>query len=264
MGNPAETYESYMVPVLFAPSAECLLAVARPRPGERVLDVGCGTGIVARRAARLVGAGGYVMGLDPSSDMLAVARAAADRDGVSVEWRQGRAEALPFPDGQFDLVSSQYALMFFAGPAVALSEMRRVLADRGRAVLSVWQKLDRHPFYEALDRAIERELGASSVRQIFALGDTVALHESVARAGFSRVEVEAFSLVARFPDPDAFLAGEIDVDTAAIPAMQHLDTVARKDLTARIQTEMAGALRSVIVDGHVELPFHAYTVRANR
>ena len=80
----------------------------------------------------------------------------------------------------------------------------------------------------------------------------------------SRVEVEAFSLVARFPDPDAFLAGEIDVDTAAIPAMQHLDTAARKDLTARIQTEMAGALRSVIVDGHVELPFHAYTVRANR
>jgi ubiquinone/menaquinone biosynthesis C-methylase UbiE len=264
MGNPAETYESYMVPVLFAPSAERLVALARPRPGERVLDVGCGTGIAARRAAPHVGATGHLVGLDLSPGMLAVARTAAIRDGLSVDWREGRAEALPFEDGHFDLVLCQYALMFFSDPAAALTEMRRVLTDHGRAVLSVWQGLDRHPFYRVLDRAIERHLGTSGVRDIFALGEAAELRDRVTKAGFRHAEIEPFSLVARFPDPDGFLAGEIDVDTAAIPVMQHLDVAARASLTARIRSEMAEALRSVTVGDHVQLPFHAHVVRASR
>jgi hypothetical protein len=92
--------------------------------------------------------------------------------------------------------------MFLADPAVALTEMRRVLVDRGRAVLSVWQGLDRHPFYGLLDRAIERQLGASGVQDIFALGDAAELGDRVAKTGFSRVEIEPFSLVAHgFPTP---------------------------------------------------------------
>lgn len=264
MDNPAETYERYMVPVLFAPSAERLIEVARPRPGDRVLDVGCGTGIVARRAAPRVRPAGRVVGLDASAGMLAVARAAAARERLSIDWREGRAEALPFADGDFDLVLSQYALMFFADPPAALAEMRRVLAEPGRVALSVFQDLARHPFYERLDRVIERRLGASGVRDIFGLGDAADLRDRVARAGFSDIEVEPFSLVARFPDPDAFLAGEIDVDTAAIPATQHLDAAARADLTAGIRSEMAETLRSVTVGGHVQLPFHVHVVRARR
>jgi SAM-dependent methyltransferase len=264
MDNPAETYESYMVPVLFAPSAQRLIDLARPRPKERVLDVGCGTGIAARRAAPSVGSGGRVVGLDASPGMLAVARAAAIREHLSIDWREGRAEALPFADGEFDLVLCQYALMFFADPPAALTEMRRVLADGGRALLSVWQGLDRHPFYERLDRAIERHLGTSGVRDIFALGDVAELRDRVVKSGFRHVETEAFALLARFPDPEGFLAGEIDVDTAAIPAMQHLDAAARRDLAASIRSEMAEALRSVTVDGHVQLPFHAHVVRATR
>jgi hypothetical protein len=115
-----------------------------------------------------------------------------------------------------------------------------------------------------LDRAIERHLGTSGVRDIFALGDAAELRDRVAKAGFPHVEIEPFSLVARFPDPDGFLAGEIDVDTAAIPAMQHLDAAARASLTARIRSEMAEALRSVTVGDHVQLPFHAHVVRASR
>ncbi len=264
MDNPAETHESFMVPVLFAPSAERLIDLARPRSGERVLDVGCGTGIVARRAAPHVRLAGQVVGLDASPGMLAVARAAAIREGLSIDWHEGRAEALPFADGDFDLVLCQYALMFFADPAAALVEMRRVLAGGGRAVLSVWQSLDRHPFYGLLDRVIERHLGTSGVRDIFALGDAAELRDRVAKAGFRHVEIEPFALLARFPDPDGFLAGEIDVDTAAIPAMQHLDAAARADLTARIRSEMAEALRSVTVGDHVQLPFHAHVVRAGR
>ena len=261
MDNPAETYESYMVPVLFAPSAQRLVDLARPRADERVLDVGCGTGIVARRAAAHAG---RVVGLDASTGMLAVARAAAARERLSIEWREGRAEALPFASGEFDLVLCQYALMFFADPGTALAEMRRVLAREGRALVSVWQPLGRHPFYEVLDHAIERHLGTSGVRDIFALGDAAQLRDLFTKAGFEHVAVESYSLEARFPDPDGFLAGEIDVDTAAIPAMQHLDAAARTDLTARIRSEMASALREVIVDGYVQLPFHAHVTRARR
>ena len=264
MDNPAETYESYMVPVLFAPSADRLIHFARPRPGERVLDVGCGTGIAARRAAPRVRPDGRVVGLDASPGMLAVARAAASREQLAIDWREGRAEALPFADGDFDLVLCQYALMFFGDPSAALAEMRRVLAGPGRAALSVFQALERHPFYERLDRVIERRLGASGVRDIFRLGDAADLRDRVAKAGFARVEIEPLSLLARFPDPDAFLAGEIDVDTAAIPAMQHLDAAARADLTAGIRSEMAETLRAVTVDGHVQLPFHVHVVRACR
>src|SRR5918995_3881942 len=129
--NPAETYERYMVPALFAPAAEHLLAVARLRPGERVLDVGTGTGIVARLAAPNVGPTGRVAGLDASPAMLSVARAMAAEEGLSIEWQEGRAEALPYPDESFDLVLSQFALMFFTDRAGALSEMWRGVIPRG-------------------------------------------------------------------------------------------------------------------------------------
>src|SRR5262245_65586750 len=131
-----------MVPALFAPWASHLIRIADPKPGERVLDAGCGTGIVARQVAARVGAKGSVTGLDLSPHMLAVARETAAREGRTVEWREGQAEKLPFPVGSFDLVLCQFALMFFADRAAALAEMRRVLSAGGRAAVSVWQGLD--------------------------------------------------------------------------------------------------------------------------
>jgi SAM-dependent methyltransferase len=262
--NPAETYERYMVPALFAPAAEHLLAVARLRPGERVLDVGTGTGIVARLAAPNVGPTGSVAGLDASPAMLSVARAMAAEEGLTIDWNEGQAEALPYPDERFDLVLSQFALMFFTDRAGALADMRRVLIPGGRVALSVFEGIDRHPFYQALDVAIERRLGMSAVGEIFGLGDADALVASLTRAGFRDAVVEPFPITASFPNPDAFLAGEIDVDTAAIPAMQGLDLDARRDLTAAIQADMAKALHAVTEGDHVRLTFHAQIACASR
>jgi len=112
MANPAEGYESYMVPTLFGPCARILIQAAEPKPGERVLDVGCGTGIVAREVASRLRATGAITAVDLSANMLAVARAAAAREGLAIEWREGNAEQLPFHDRAFDLVVSQFALMF--------------------------------------------------------------------------------------------------------------------------------------------------------
>jgi ubiquinone/menaquinone biosynthesis C-methylase UbiE len=262
--NPAETYERSMVPSLFAPAAERLLDAARPLSGERVLDVGTGTGIVARRAALRVGPEGTVTGLDPSQGMLAVARAMAEREGVPVAWHEGRAEGLPFPDGGFDLVLSQFALMFFRDLDAALGEMRRVLVPGGRALFSVFQGIERHPFYVALDRAIARRLNTSAVGAIFALGDAEQLRASLQRAGFREVTVAPFDITARFPNPDAFLASEIDVDTAAIPAMHGLDPAARRELVAGIAEEMAEPLRAATDGNDVRLTFHVQIASGQR
>ncbi|MGQ0604018.1 MAG: class I SAM-dependent methyltransferase [Anaerolineales bacterium] len=264
MSNPAETYESYMVPTLFGPWASRLIQSANPQPGERTLDVACGTGIVARRVVPRVGSTGKVVGLDLNPDMLAVARAAAEQEGLAIEWHEGRAEKLQFPDGSFDLVLCQFALMFFADRRAALAEMHRVLTKSGRVSLSVWQDLDHHPFYKKLDTVIQQRLGMSGLQTIFELGNAEELRKLLTEAGFQRVEIEPVSMTARFPNPDGFLAGEIDVDTAAIPAMQHLDSQARQAITAAISDDMLAPLREVTQDNHVVIPFHAQIARAER
>ena len=264
MSNPAETYESYMVPALFAPWAARLVAAAEPKPGQGILDLACGTGIVARLTAPRLGPNGKIIGFDVNPDMLAVARAAAQADSQSIEWRQGTAEALSFADASFDLVLCQFALMFFADRPTALAEVHRVLRDGGRVFLSVWQGLDRHPFYSKLHDVIEQHLGTSGIGEIFALGSSNELRTLLADAGFRHVEIEPVSMTARFPNPEGFLAGEIDVDTAAIPSMQRLDTRARQALTDAIRDEMAAPLRAITEGDHVVIPFHAHIASAHR
>lgn len=264
MSNPAETYESYMVPVLFAPWASLLVQSADLKPDDRVLDVACGTGIVARLVAAHVKAGGKVDGLDLNPNMLAVARAVSKREALPIEWHEGRAESLPFPTGSFDLVLCQQALQFLADRQAALAEILRVLRNGGRVLLSVWQGLDRHPFYQTLHDVILKRLGMSGVQDIFALGDAGGLQTLLTNAGFRRVEIKPVSMTARFPDPAGFLAGEIDVDTAAIPSMQHLDAKARQAITATIGEDMEPALQAVTEHNHVVIPFHAYIACAER
>jgi ubiquinone/menaquinone biosynthesis C-methylase UbiE len=262
--NPAETYERYMVPVLFGPWARRLVELVDPQRGERVLDVACGTGIVARTAAAHAGSGVTVTGLDISPGMLDVARMATGDQAADIRWVEGQAEALPFPDGSFDIALCQFALMFFRDRHAALSEMHRVLDDGGRIGISVWQEIERHPFYETLHDVIRWHLGSSGVGDIFALGDAERLRTMVAEAGFHAVSIRSLSMTARFPDPEGFLAGEIEVDTASVPAMQNLTPEARGALVDQIRDDMAAALALVTEGDHVVLPFHAHIVSAWR
>jgi ubiquinone/menaquinone biosynthesis C-methylase UbiE len=260
MSYPAESYDNYMVPTLFGPWASCLIQSANPQPGEHILDVACGTGIVARSVAPYLGVKGGVIGLDLNPTMLTVAHAAAEREGLAIEWKEGRAEKLPFPSGSFDLVLCQFGLNLFTDRHAALMEMHRVLRTGGRIVLSVWQGLDRHPFYQTLHDVSQRCLGRSAVQHVFSLGDADELRRLLTDSGFQHVEIEPMSITARFPNPEEFLAWEIDVDPAVTPSMQHLDDRARQAMMDCIRGEMEGALREVTEDGHVVIPFHMYVV----
>ena len=264
MSFAAESYENYMVPSLFAPWASYLVQSANPQPGERVLDVACGTGIVARRIAPHVGSQGGVIGLDLNPDMLSVGRAAAEREGLAIGWRVGPAEQLQFPDGSFDLVVCQFGLMFFADRHTALTEMHRILRTGGRVVVSVWQGLDRHPFYLTLHEVSKQHLGKSSVQAVFSLGDSDELSRLLAEAGFQQVEIEPASLTARFANPEAFLAWEIDVDPAETPALQHLDVPAQQVILAAVRQDMQAAMHAVMQDGQVVLASYAHVAHARR
>jgi ubiquinone/menaquinone biosynthesis C-methylase UbiE len=159
VGSVPENYERYLVPSIFGPWAEDLVEMAALRLGERVLDIACGTGIVARTAARKFDGSGSVVGLDLSAPMLAAARAAAAAEGLAVEWLEGSAVKLPLADAAFDVAFCQQGLQFFPDRVSALREMYRVLTPGGRLVLSAWGPIERSPGFAVLAEALTRHIG---------------------------------------------------------------------------------------------------------
>src|SRR5215208_1372728 len=189
-GNAAEIYEQHLVPTVFGPWAAELIEAASPRPGERVLDVACGTGVVARLAAERVGADGKVVGLDLNPGMLAVARAVASPRPI--DWREGSAVALPLEAGAFDLVLCQQGLQFFPDRLTALREMHRVLAPGGRLGLATWRPLQHSPGFVVMAEALGSHVGpeaAALTQAPFSLGDVKELGALVVGAGFQDVEI---------------------------------------------------------------------------
>lgn len=194
----ARAYESLHVPALFGQFAPLVAAAAGVGPGQRVLDVACGTGVLAREVACRTGRDGRVAGLDLSPGMLAV----AGRLAPSIDWRQGSAAALPFHDGSFDALVSQFGLMFFPDRPVAVREMLRVLVAGGRIAVAVWDALERAPAYADEVALLERFAGraaADALRAPFVLGDRDALARLFADAGFTAVRVATHRGTARFP-----------------------------------------------------------------
>lgn len=153
-GTAAELYQRYLVPGITSKWADDLVHRTQLRTGEEVLDVACGTGVVARLAAKKV-TSGHVTGLDLNAGMLAVARGVLN-EGAPVKWIEGSALDLPFPSGRFDAVLCQLGLQFFPDQPKALREMRRVVREPGRIALSVYSPIERTPGADAFVRALAR------------------------------------------------------------------------------------------------------------
>jgi SAM-dependent methyltransferase len=205
--SAAEVYQEFFVPALFGQFAPSILDAAGVGPGHRVLDVGCGTGVLAGAAAARVGAGGAVTGLDPNDGMLTVARKSA----AAVTWQAGVAESLPFEDGSLDRVLSQFALMFFEDRAAAMREAARVLAPGGRAAFATWAPIDESPGYAAMVELLRRLFGEPAAQALlapFALGDEQVLAD-LAEPVLGDVEVTRHGGFARFDSIDAWVHTEI-------------------------------------------------------
>jgi len=205
--SPAEVYDEQFVPALFRPFSGIVADSAGIGAGQRVLDVACGTGVLACTAAQRVGSTGAVVGLDANPEMLAVAR----RKPVPVEWVDGRAEALPFPDASFDAVVSQFGMMFFDDRAGALREMRRVLHRGGRLAVAVCDAVEHSPGYAALATLLQRLFGArvaDAFRAPFAIGDPALLRSLCGQAGLGQADIAAKTATVRFPSIEALVSTE--------------------------------------------------------
>ena len=247
---------------MFAPCATQLLDLAGVEPGERVLDVACGTGIVARRAAARVGVGGVVTGSDVNEGMLEVAAATATDLPVRIEWHRADATALPLPDGAFDVVCCQQGLQFVPDPPLALREARRVLAPGGRLALAVWRAIDHHPVFAALVRALERHAGpgtAALMRAPFAGPGREELRRLLSETGFDKVRVRIASFPARFPSPGELLRRQAASSPLGAP-LTALDEQPRRALAR----ELDQTLSAWADDDGIVFPMQTWLATARR
>lgn len=204
-GSAPENYERFFVPAIGAPLANDLIKAAALRPGERVLDVACGTGVVARLASKSVGDAGTVAGLDIDPGMLAVARSTTP-PGMAIDWHEARAEAMPLPDASFDAVLCQMGLQFVPDKHAALSEMRRVLAPGGRMILNVPGPTPR--LFVIMGEMLARHIGGEAlgfVNHIFSLHDTSEIQNIISGTGLRDVSVQSDTKTLGLPAPEEFL-----------------------------------------------------------
>jgi ubiquinone/menaquinone biosynthesis C-methylase UbiE len=204
-GTAPENYERYFVPYIGRPLADELIEAAAIQPGERVLDVACGTGVVARLAAERAGVSGSVDGLDMNPGMLEVARSVASSD-KSINWHQSSAESMPLSGGSYDVVTCQLGLQFMADKPAALAEMHRVLVPGGRLVLSVAGPTPA-PFVIFAD-AVGRHINpgiAPFVHMVFSLSATDELLALLTDTGFRDVSIEVHNRKLRLPPPRDFM-----------------------------------------------------------
>jgi ubiquinone/menaquinone biosynthesis C-methylase UbiE len=252
----AEAYERYLVPLLFAPGAEYLIELATPGPGERVLDVACGTGIVARRAALRVGSGGKVVGLDLNEGMLGMASKASSDVRPVIEWRQGDATSMPLPDSAFDVVLCQQGLQFFADQPAALREMHRVLTPNGRLALSVLRSVEHNPGYHLLADALERHVGpeaGATMRSPFPSLSGDELRELITGAGFQDVRIFLGIGPVRYPTVEEFLRWE----GASSPLAGPIGAL-KDDVRAALIHDLGEALRIYTDDAGIVFPTETY------
>ena len=230
----AEIHSAYLVPAMYAQWAIRVTALAEIDSGHKVLDAGCGTGILAQKAADEVGFTGKVTGLDMDPEMLEIAR----REAPAIEWREGDAQQLPFEDGSFDRVVSQFLLPHVKNRVGMLKELCRVLARGGRAVLAVWAPLNFSPAFHQLHR-LTHELGSAHAAEHLVLpwelGHEEKLRSLLSAAGLTPKSINREKGTARFPDPDTI----VDLWIERPPVRTYLDDAACKRIRLRARDELS-------------------------
>lgn len=256
-----ELYERYLVPAITSIWADDLLDRVGLRRGESVLDIACGTGVVARSAERREHVGRLV-GIDLNTAMLAIAR----RKSATVEWVEGSALDLPFEAGSFDVVLCQLGLQFFPDRPLALKEMSRVLKPAGRAGLSVYSAIERTPAAHAFVQALDRFLGAEASRtkrSEHLSCDAQEVGNWMRQAGFERVDVATVAKQITFPSMADYVRFQLTatpmaalLNDKAAPERERLIRSVAEDAASRLQP-------ALLAGGKLTFPQQSFVVTAS-
>lgn len=248
----AEYYESKFVPAIFGEWAPLLVAAGEVTEGQTVLDVACGTGVVARAAAEQVGVEGAVVGVDLNEAMLGVAR----RLRPNIEWRQGDAAELPFPSGSFDVVLCQSAMMFFPDVQRALSEMARVVTADGTVAVQVFSNLESQAGYGPFVEVAARHAGpeaTSLLSTYWRLGDLVQLESLFEAAGLRVTSTRTHVGTARFDSIDELVA----VEVKSTPLASRISDDVYQAILEETRQELK---RFTTRNGKVEIPIEGHLI----
>ncbi len=238
-GGP-EVYELCWVQAQMGKAAEELVETTGVESGHLVLDVACGTGVVARTAAVHTGAAEFVTGTDVSAEMLdAAARFAGNSEFPDITWVECDAAHLLLPDSVFDVVLCQQGLQFMPDKAGAMAEMARVLKPGGKLAVSVWKT--RSALGAAFATVLDREFGEGTTapwEMVYSLGSREKLHRLAKEAGLLDAHVVLDVKFARYPDAETFITGALAGSPLA-EAMADLPEAEHKRLVGEIVAELA-------------------------
>jgi len=254
-----EIYERVLVGPLFRPFAEQLVARIAPVRGDSVIDVACGTGIVARVARERLGSEARIVGVDVAPAMLAVAR----RVDPTIDWRQGNAVSLPVgTDELFTVLTCHQGLQFVADKPAAIREMRRVLAPGGRVAIGTWRPLEDLPAMRDLNAVAERHVG-QIIDSRHSFGDGNALNTLLVKAGFSRVSVNTHAYDVQFGDGALFAR----LNAMAVIGMSEkgkaMSEAERGELAGQIAAESQDVIAKATKNGSLVLPLAANIATAH-
>jgi SAM-dependent methyltransferase len=255
-GGAAEVYEKCFVPAIFGRWAPRVVDAARVSSEDRVLDVGCGTGVLARAAADRVADESQVTGLDLNEGMLAVARRLRPR----IDWRQGDASKLPLPVESYDVVMSQFSLMYFPDRSAAIREMVRVLKPGGRLAAAVWGPYERATGYVIVTEIAKRRCGQAAADVLtapFVLGEEDALRVLFGEAGVHEPSIELRDGIITFPSIETFVETEVKGSP--------LEALLNEESYRGLMQEAREELRQFCIEGgEVVMPMDAFVVTARK
>ena len=245
VGSVPQNYDRYLGPILFHHYADDLVGRLAVRPGIRVLETACGTGIVTERLARRLAGQGTVVATDLNEPMLAYAQAKGTV-GPGVEWRQADATALPFESASFDAVVSQFGLMFFPDKAKGVREAWRVLRPGGQYLFNVWDSFAHNAVTRITHETVAALFPADPPQFYavpFSLSDTAKVSAWLTEAGFENVAAISVAQVGTSPSAMDAATGLIDGNPIAAAIVER-----RADALSDVKATLARNLAAELGD----------------
>jgi len=261
-GSAAERYQTILTPSILGPFAKALVEFSDLRAGERVVDIGCGTGSASRYAAEITGSSGKVTGIDVNPGMITVAQSLPVAQGAPIEWRTTDVAVLPLADKSVDVVLCAQSLQFLPEKEAGLSEMQRVLRADGRVNLSLWCQISENPYFETLVNALDKHIGpatAAGLQSAFSLTETEEIHNLLSGAGFGQIEMTVTKLNLPFPDLADFVPRHISA-TPMADSFSQAPAAVQQDIIR----EVAEKMNRYAANGLVTIPFKSHMIRAKK